>query len=111
MRDPGRAIGREVAGGERADAELDSFIARRHEQRQKSEGDRVTEDFGGRQSGTRLPAGGRRTVPVVLVARDQGGAVRSIVGGARGHRGGAARGRGSVNVHGQKRGRPERKKT
>jgi hypothetical protein len=45
MRDPGRAIGREVAGGERADAELDSFIGRRYGQRQKSEGDRVTEEL------------------------------------------------------------------
>ena len=32
-----REIGREIAAGERAEAELDSFISRRHEQRRKSE--------------------------------------------------------------------------
>ncbi len=35
--EPGAAIGRKIAAGERAEAELDSFIARRHEQRRKSE--------------------------------------------------------------------------
>jgi hypothetical protein len=40
VREPGWAIGREIASGERAEAELDSFISRRHEQRRKSEPER-----------------------------------------------------------------------
>ena len=43
--EPGAAIGREIATGERAEAELDAFISRRHEQRRKSEGERAEEDF------------------------------------------------------------------
>jgi hypothetical protein len=38
-----RDIGREVASGERAEAELDSFISRRHAQRRKSEPERELE--------------------------------------------------------------------
>ncbi len=41
MMEPGAAIGREIATGERA--ELDSFISRRHEQRRKSEPERKLE--------------------------------------------------------------------
>ena len=44
LREPGAAIGREIATGERAEAELDAFISRRHEQRRKSEGDRALDD-------------------------------------------------------------------
>ena len=43
MRGPGAAIGREIASGERAETELDSFISRRHEQRRKSEPERELE--------------------------------------------------------------------
>lgn len=43
MMEPGAAIGREIATGERAEAELDSFISRRHEQRRKSEPERELE--------------------------------------------------------------------
>ena len=45
MSNPGRAIGREIATGEGADAQIDAFISRRHEQRQKSEGERALEDL------------------------------------------------------------------
>ena len=38
-----RGIGRAIASGERAEAELDSFISRRHEQRRKSEPERELE--------------------------------------------------------------------
>ena len=38
-----RDIGRAIASGERAEAELDSFISRRHEQRRKSEPERELE--------------------------------------------------------------------
>ena len=41
--EPGAAIGREIATGERAEAELDAFISRRHEQGRKSEGERELE--------------------------------------------------------------------
>ena len=40
---PGAGIGRETATGERAEAELDSFISRRHDQRRKSEPERDLE--------------------------------------------------------------------
>jgi hypothetical protein len=43
MSEPGRAIGREITTGERAEAELDNFISRRHEQRRKSEPERELE--------------------------------------------------------------------
>ena len=43
--EPGRAIGREIATGERADAQIDAFISRRHDQREKSEGERAVEDL------------------------------------------------------------------
>lgn len=42
-REPGVGIGREIAKGERAETEIDSFIARRHEQRRKSEPERELE--------------------------------------------------------------------
>ena len=38
-----RGIGWEIATGNRADAEVDAFISRRHEQRRKSEPERETE--------------------------------------------------------------------
>ena len=41
--EPGAAIGREIATGEGAEAELSAFISRRHEQRRKSEPERVLE--------------------------------------------------------------------
>ena len=40
---PGRAIGREIATGDRADSQLDSFISRRQDQRVKSEPEREAE--------------------------------------------------------------------
>ncbi len=44
MGQPGAGIGREVGAGERAEAELDAFISRRHEQRRKDEGERAAEE-------------------------------------------------------------------
>ena len=41
--EPGAAIGREIGAGERAEAELDTFISRRDEQRRKSEPERELE--------------------------------------------------------------------
>ena len=41
---PGRGIGREVGRGEAVEHELDAFISKRHEQRVKSEGERLTEE-------------------------------------------------------------------
>ena len=41
--EPGRAIGREIAPGDAADKELNRFIERRHEQRERSEGEAETE--------------------------------------------------------------------
>ena len=43
MRGPGAGIGRDVAMGERAEAELSAFISRRYEQRCKSEPERDLE--------------------------------------------------------------------
>jgi hypothetical protein len=40
---PGRGIGREVGRGEAVEHELDAFIAKRHEQRVKTEGERAIE--------------------------------------------------------------------
>jgi len=40
---PGRTIGREIATGDAADKELNRFIERHHEQREKSEGEAETE--------------------------------------------------------------------
>ncbi len=40
---PGRAIGREMAAGDRADAEVDAFISRRHDRRVTEEGERPAE--------------------------------------------------------------------
>lgn len=42
-REPGRAIGRDVAAGEAVEHELDAFISRRHDQRRKSEPEREAE--------------------------------------------------------------------
>ncbi len=42
MMEPGAGIGREMGDGERADAQIDSFISRRDEQRRKSEPERET---------------------------------------------------------------------
>ncbi len=41
---PGRAIGREMAAGDRADAEVDAFISRRHDRRATGEGERPAEE-------------------------------------------------------------------
>ena len=59
MREPGRAIGREIATGERADAQIETFISRRHVQRVKSEGERALEDLW-RESEKRQEAARRR---------------------------------------------------
>ncbi len=40
-----QGTGREVAAGERAEAELDAFVSRRDSQRRKDEGDRAVEDL------------------------------------------------------------------
>ena len=40
----GRAVGREIATGDRAEAQIDAFISRRDAQRRKSEGDRAEEE-------------------------------------------------------------------
>jgi hypothetical protein len=45
IKEPGAAIGRGIASGERAEAELDAFISRRHERRVKDEGERALEDL------------------------------------------------------------------
>jgi hypothetical protein len=42
-REPGRAIGRNMAAGEAVEAELSAFISRRHERRVADEGERETE--------------------------------------------------------------------
>src|SRR5918998_3266533 len=42
---PGAGIAREMAAGERADAELDAFICRRDTQRRRDEGERLEEDL------------------------------------------------------------------
>ena len=44
LREPGAAIGREIATGDRADAQIETFISRRHEQRVKTEGERAEEE-------------------------------------------------------------------
>jgi hypothetical protein len=43
VREPGQAIGRDIANGDKADSQLDAFISRRHEQRLKSEPEREAE--------------------------------------------------------------------
>lgn len=40
-----QGTGREIASGERAEAELDAFISRRDTERRKSEGERAIEDL------------------------------------------------------------------
>ena len=45
MSTPGAGIGREIASGERAEAELSAFIARRDTQRRRDEGERLEEDL------------------------------------------------------------------
>ncbi len=40
-----QGTGREVASGERADAQIDTFISRRHERRVKDEGERAEEEM------------------------------------------------------------------
>lgn len=45
VRNPGAAIGREIARGEGAEAQIDAFISRRDIQRRKTEGDRETEEM------------------------------------------------------------------
>ena len=41
---PGRAIGRDIARGEMVEAELNSFITKRHNDRIASEGERLAEE-------------------------------------------------------------------
>jgi hypothetical protein len=41
---PGRSIGRDIATGEKVEAELDAFVSRRHEQRVATEGERQAEE-------------------------------------------------------------------
>jgi len=43
-REPGAGIGREIAAGERADLQIETFIARRDKQRRETEGDRAEEE-------------------------------------------------------------------
>ncbi len=43
IRQPGAAIGRDIAKGEAVEAELDAFISRRHEQCRRSEAEREAE--------------------------------------------------------------------
>ena len=45
VRKPGAGIGREIATGEAAESQIDSFISKRHEQRRRSEGDAAAEDL------------------------------------------------------------------
>ena len=61
MREPGRAIGREIGTGEGADAQIDAFISRRHVQRVKSDGERALEDLW-RESERRQAARRRKEV-------------------------------------------------
>jgi hypothetical protein len=42
---PGAALSRNIASGERAEADLDAFISRRHNQRVGSEGERRQEEL------------------------------------------------------------------
>lgn len=44
MREPGLDLSREIAAGERADAQIDSFISRRDAKRRESEGERAAEE-------------------------------------------------------------------
>jgi hypothetical protein len=41
---PGLGVGRDIATGEKVEAEINSFISRRHYQRVKGEGERAVED-------------------------------------------------------------------
>jgi hypothetical protein len=41
---PGQGIGRDIATGEKVEAEIDAFASRRHEQRVKNEGERLAEE-------------------------------------------------------------------
>ena len=43
MSNPGRDLPREMASGDRADAQIDAFITRRDDKRRESEGDRAAE--------------------------------------------------------------------
>ncbi len=58
MRNPGAGIGRDIGQGERAEAELDSFISRRDRQRRETEGDRAAEDLW--EASSRLHSARRR---------------------------------------------------
>lgn len=44
MSSPGAGIGRDIATGDMADAQIDSFISRRHDQRVRDEGEGAAED-------------------------------------------------------------------
>ena len=84
-----RGIGREIATGDRADAEVDAFISRRHEQRRKSEPEREVEAAwvaAERREAARRRAENR--VGWYGLAHAPRGALRATVGRARGHRGG-----------------------
>jgi hypothetical protein len=45
MREPGRDLAREMAAGERADAQIETFISRRHDRRVADEGERPAEEI------------------------------------------------------------------
>ena len=45
MSNPGAGTSREIATGDRADAELDAFVSRRDKQRRETEGERAVEDL------------------------------------------------------------------
>jgi hypothetical protein len=59
VREPGAGIGREMAAAERADAQIDAFISRRHEQRVRSEPERAL-DEAWREADRRLDVRRRR---------------------------------------------------
>ena len=87
--EPGAAIGWEIATGERAEAELDSFISRRHEQRRKSEPERELEAAWVDAEKTRgCPQTAREPCRLVRMAYGPGDALRPPERGARGSRGG-----------------------
>ena len=61
MRDPGRALSRDIARGELVEAELDVFISRQHDRRVVDEGERPTEEAW-MESGRRHDAGRREAM-------------------------------------------------
>ena len=95
---PGRAIGREMAAGNRADAEVYAFISRRHDRRVTEEGERPAEEAW--MGSERREAARRRAenrAGWYFVALAPGGALRAFVGRARGHCRGAVGNRREEN--------------